>query len=248
VVCIVRDPTSGIVVGLILSLLIFSETIGHVHSELVMTDENGNPKYVSDREIIVKERELEIEIQRETHLKSLEDPSSSTKEAEIDVEARDNGEDGEEGEVPRVEYHESIKAVIYRISGQLTYINGFSHRTRLTMSFSDAEYYIISLRYVYFIDVDGLEVLLDIIEDLERLHKHVMISGVNISIVGIMSKSSWFRTLCEKKGRKQAVFKTYHDALKHIQERKERKARKEAEKKGEVVVPPKIVTKSVQSF
>jgi len=251
VVCIVRDPTSGIVVGMILSLLIFSDTVGRVHSELVMTDENGRPTYVSDKEIIVKEKELEVEIQRETHLKSLQDPSAvPPAEREVDVEVGEDGEGGDgSGDIPRVEYHEGIKTVIYRISGQLTYINGYSHRTRLTTSFSDAEFYIISLRYVYFIDVDGLEVLSEMIEDLERMHKHVLVSGVNLSIVGMLSKANWFRALAEKKGKKQIVFKTYHDALRFIQEKKARKARKEAKKNGEEPeAVPKVVTMNVQSF
>jgi len=202
------------------------------------------------KRLLGMKKKKEIKLQRDNHLKSLQDPSTvSNVEQEVDVEAGEDREDEEGGEIPRVEHYPGIKTVIYRVSGQLTYINGFSHRTRLTTSFADAEFYIISLRYVYFIDVDGLEVLLDMMEDLERMHKHVVVSGVNLSIVGMLSKANWFRTLAEKKGKKQVVFKTYHDALRFIREKQARKARKEAKKNGEEPeAEPKVVTMSVQSF
>jgi MFS superfamily sulfate permease-like transporter len=60
--------------------------------------------------------------------------------------------------VPRSEVHKGKNAAVYRISGQLTYINGFAHKRRLLM-FRSCDCIVISLRYLYYIDIDGLDAL-----------------------------------------------------------------------------------------
>ena len=46
-------------------------------------------------------------------------------------------------------------AVVYRITGQLTYVNVFTHRNRLVM-FSKCTTIVLSMKQLFYIDLDGV--------------------------------------------------------------------------------------------
>eukprot|EP01089_Gocevia_fonbrunei_P009795 TRINITY_DN2220_c0_g2_i1.p1 TRINITY_DN2220_c0_g2~~TRINITY_DN2220_c0_g2_i1.p1 ORF type:complete len:726 (-),score=188.56 TRINITY_DN2220_c0_g2_i1:37-2070(-) len=201
-ICIVEDPTMGIVVGVVLSMLMISDKVSNVHSEMVMTDEDGNARYVSDKQLEEREKDIISVHNREEHLKSLG----------LLVDQPNNDEEGRVGGT----YYGHVKTVVYKISGQLTYVNGSSHKSRLQMSFDYAKYIVISVRYVFFMDVDGIEALHEIISDLEARGKKVYITGLNRSISGILGRAAWFRDMQQRK----LVHPTYLHVL-EVLEKKE---------------------------
>jgi MFS superfamily sulfate permease-like transporter len=70
-ICVLAEPTSGIVVRMVLALLMFSDMTSRIHSELVMTDDDGSKKFVSDKEIQVGEVEKSKRERKKQHLKEL---------------------------------------------------------------------------------------------------------------------------------------------------------------------------------
>ncbi len=99
--------------------------------------------------------------------------------------------------------------LVYSIKGQLAYINGQAHLSHLEQGLTPCKNLVIRLRELYFIDLDGVEVLNEIIDIAERKGKGVYISGVNPLIYPMLSESRSFKQL-EKEGR---IFDRTTDAL-----------------------------------
>lgn len=79
--------------------------------------------------------------------------------------------------------------------------------------FRSCDAIIISLRYLYYIDIDGLDALHEVIEQLEREGKLVLLSGVNLGVSALISKAEWFLQMVSE----GKVFATYRDALASLQ-------------------------------
>jgi SulP family sulfate permease len=214
-ICVLKDPTYGIVVGMVLSLLLFSDELSHVHSELVMKDEEGNVRYVSHREVKFrdKRRKRRHGSPHESDVSDTEHSTDVTSTDEHDYPLGDSTSEllhstlEDSGEVPRIERH-GPSIVVYRIAGQLTYINGMSHKERLQF-FTDMDTIVISMRYLYFCDIDGLDYLGESLKELMHQGKKVLITGVNPSIAPLLNKRKWFRV----KRANGEVFPTYGHAL-----------------------------------
>jgi MFS superfamily sulfate permease-like transporter len=214
-ICVLKDPTYGIVVGMVLSLLLFSDELSHVHSELVMKDEEGNVRYVSHREVKFRDKRRKRR-HGSPHESDVSDTEHSTDVTSTDEHDHPLGDSTSEllhstledsGEVPRIERH-GPSIVVYRIAGQLTYINGMSHKERLQF-FTDMDTIVISMRYLYFCDIDGLDYLGESLKELMHQGKKVLITGVNPSIAPLLNKRKWFRV----KRANGEVFPTYGHAL-----------------------------------
>eukprot|EP01088_Endostelium_zonatum_P013479 TRINITY_DN2807_c0_g1_i1.p1 TRINITY_DN2807_c0_g1~~TRINITY_DN2807_c0_g1_i1.p1 ORF type:complete len:723 (+),score=176.57 TRINITY_DN2807_c0_g1_i1:77-2170(+) len=205
VICVIKDPTAGIVVGMVLALLIFADNVSNVHSEVIAMDDEGKKVYFGDRRVYEDGKIKEVKEQRRQHLASLQPPGG-------DINLEVEGET--DGDIQGGEKHPAEKAMVYRMSGQLTYINGFAHRSRL--SFIEEQNIIISLRYLYYLDPDGVEVLGEIFEDLERGGKEVYFTGVNPTIERMLLRAHWFEDLAEKRGAQRRIFKTYVDCLRFL--------------------------------
>ncbi len=114
------------------------------------------------------------------------------------------------------EYLKEIKkrgdTLVYSIKGQLLHLNTLSHLARFDSGLNGYKNIIIRLRELYFIDVDGVECVSEIIESCQKQNRSVVITGVNDFIEGLLKESSGFREL-EEKG---LVFKKTSDALKYF--------------------------------
>jgi len=148
-------------------------------------------RFVSDKEVQVSELEKSKRERKFKHLKELTSASAAGEEA-----------------LPRAEIYKGKNTVVYRISGQLTYINGLAHKRRLLM-FRSCHCIIISLRYLFYIDLDGLDALHEVIEELEREKKLILLSGVNLGVSALITKADWFLKMVSD----GKVFATYIDAL-----------------------------------
>lgn len=60
--------------------------------------------------------------------------------------------------------------IIYRFNGELTYINSLAHVERLKRL--NYENIVLSLKHTFYLDLDGLDALEEMIEDLETKGKH----------------------------------------------------------------------------
>jgi len=102
--------------------------------------------------------------------------------------------------------------IVYRFAGQLMYINAQAHRSAIAQLNGSSRLIILSLRNLYYIDIDGAETLAEIIDDIKSHKKEVAISGVNSFTSAVLHQRSWYKEL-EKQGR---VFETTTEALKKL--------------------------------
>lgn len=100
--------------------------------------------------------------------------------------------------------------LLYSMKGKLCYINGRAHITRFENIFRKYKYVILRLREIYFIDLDGVAALNEIIEIGHEHGQTIVITSVSPSTVEILEKAS---SSYQKLKRSNLVFKTTHDAL-----------------------------------
>lgn len=107
--------------------------------------------------------------------------------------------------------------LIYSIKGKLVYLNSQAHIARFENDLAKYEWVILRLREVYFVDVDGIDALDEIIELLERRGQKILIARVPDYIAVLLRKmSSKFNELEQK----ELVFKTTADALDYARSKK----------------------------
>ncbi len=97
---------------------------------------------------------------------------------------------------------------VYRFAGQLSYINATSHAETLE-KIAGVKTLILSFRNLFFVDVDGVEVLKEVIESLERKNQDLYVTGIPSSLKSHIKHVAWYKNL-EKNGK---VFESTSDAL-----------------------------------
>lgn len=119
----------------------------------------------------------------------------------------------------KIEKLERIKGdiLVYRIAGQLTYVNSQSH-IEMVRQLKHAKTVILSLRNLFYIDVDGLDSLGEIVEELQGRGKQVFISGVGEFISVQLQRTSWFKQLKKSEN----VFESTSEALQSLGYKKPR--------------------------
>lgn len=86
--------------------------------------------------------------------------------------------------------------LIYAIKGKLIYINGLAHINRFENDFNRYSVIILQLRDIYFIDLDGIDTLDEIIDIIQTNHQKIIITSVNPSIKhSLMTTSKKFNEL-----------------------------------------------------
>lgn len=105
-----------------------------------------------------------------------------------------------EGETLELLKTSNNDTLVYSIKGQLAYINCQSHISRFESKISRYKNIILRLREMYFIDLDGVDAIDELIDILVMQGKNVYITGVNPLIKQMLNESTWFKKL-EKEGR-----------------------------------------------
>ncbi len=100
--------------------------------------------------------------------------------------------------------------LIYSIKGHLTYVDSQAHISRFESELKGYEQVILRLRELYFVDLDGLDALEEIIGLIEAKGKKVLISGTNPLIHSMLRESKKFKSLEKSK----CVFAHTSEALK----------------------------------
>lgn len=93
---------------------------------------------------------------------------------------------------------ESDHILVYSIKGQLAYINSQSHLARFRAGLNGYRAVILRLRELYFIDLDGVDALAEIIDIIQAAGVKVAISGINDAIAGNVAAMPEFKELKEK--------------------------------------------------
>lgn len=102
--------------------------------------------------------------------------------------------------------------LVYRFAGQLTYVNSQSHMNTIIAMNGGAKFIVLSLRNLFFIDMDGSDALGEMIDILEAKGKKTFIAGVNGLVSDSLRKVKWFSDMHDK----DRVFESTQDALRTI--------------------------------
>eukprot|EP00744_Colponema_vietnamica_P001532 GILI01002527.1.p1 GENE.GILI01002527.1~~GILI01002527.1.p1 ORF type:complete len:606 (-),score=141.94 GILI01002527.1:215-2032(-) len=145
-ICILKDPTVGIVCGMMVSLLLFAESLSAGHREVVIRDEAGNA--IGEKGVSVPDDFL---------------PNQPA--------------DGQ--------------TVYYRIGGQLTHANAEKHAHAIE-SFAYATTIVISLRYVFHADLEGVLTLGEVVQKLQNQGKRVYLSTINPQVSTYLVNFPWY--------------------------------------------------------
>ncbi len=105
--------------------------------------------------------------------------------------------------------------VVYRFSGELTYVNGQGHLEALRSLPDITSNIVLGFRNLFYIDVDGLDIIEEVIETLESRGKTVSISSINQIAFPIIAKTKWYNKLQER----DLVFESSQEAVKLLHER-----------------------------
>lgn len=88
------------------------------------------------------------------------------------------------------EIKENADVVLYSIRGKLCYINSRAHVARFESELHKYKYVILRLREVYFIDLDGIEALDEIINLSEARGQQVLLTSVDPGVLSLLEQSS----------------------------------------------------------
>lgn len=100
--------------------------------------------------------------------------------------------------------------VVYRFAGQMTYVNAQAHIENIKNI--NAHTIILGFRNLFYLDIDGLDALAEIVEELTANGQKVYVTGVGSSIVPLIKKTSWYKELHKTDG----VFDSTSLALKSL--------------------------------
>ncbi len=102
---------------------------------------------------------------------------------------------------------------IYTIRGKLSYINSQAHVIRFETDLKEYKNIILNLREVYFIDIDGIDALDEIIEIARKQKKKILIAQANPLIENLLKKISHQYSTLEANN---LLFKNTTEALQYL--------------------------------
>lgn len=161
-ITVIQDPIVGILVGSVISLLIFVNHFSKAQSEIIIN---------KDKKMVAKIQTLKFN------------------------EMEKHGGD----------------VIVYRFAGQMNYINSQSHLENLS-KINGAHTLILNFRNLFYIDVDGLDSLKEIIDSMKEKGKKVIISSAGPFIIPVLEREDWF----EEMKRASMVFNSTTEALKTL--------------------------------
>ncbi len=110
---------------------------------------------------------------------------------------------------PKLEEHGDV--LVYRFAGLLTYVNSLSHIETIAQ-IKKPHTVILALRNLFFMDIDGVDALQEMIETLEERGIKVIITGASSALLPILSEQPFF----QKKKKEMAVFEGTAKALRSL--------------------------------
>ncbi len=111
------------------------------------------------------------------------------------------------------EIEENADVLLYSIRGKLCYINSRAHVSRFQVNLQTYKIVVLRLREVYFMDLDGVEALDEIVEMLEERGQEVLLTSLDPNIVGLLEQSSKSYQKLKAAGK---IFQKTNHALVHL--------------------------------
>jgi sulfate permease, SulP family len=188
--CIFTDTTTGMMIGAVIALLLVTDAVSVGHADISFLSKSGHAS--ADAPTI-----------------NQIDRTSSDLPNLIDHAIHPNHHN---------DAHESFDdTLVYRITGNLTYVNSLAHVARLErLSSTHYQHVILSLRFVHFIDLDGALALKQMAAILRQQQIEVLVSGASKMVRKQLQKHEFYQQLF----REGHVFKVYSDALNYLHLRK----------------------------
>lgn len=125
-----------------------------------------------------------------------------------DMEDTDGSKDGKGKEV-----EERDDVLLYSFRGRLCYFNSRAHVSRFETGLTQYAYIILRLREVYYVDLDGMEALNEIISIIESRGQKVILSSIDPNVLDALRSGIEGFDRLEKEG---MIFPKTEDALKHL--------------------------------
>lgn len=85
--------------------------------------------------------------------------------------------------------------IVYSIKGLLCYVNSEAHLNRFRSHLNGSKNIVLRLRSVYYMDIDGAEVINEIISLAESQGKNIFLTGINPVVAEMLRENSSFRRL-----------------------------------------------------
>jgi anti-anti-sigma regulatory factor len=101
--------------------------------------------------------------------------------------------------------------LVYRIVGSFSYVNCERHNRRLK-TFDNVPSIVISLRHMFYCDLDALDILEECCKELQHRGQTVVLSSISPRVLPLLEKSDIFNEM-QQKG---CVFKTTREALQFL--------------------------------
>lgn len=108
------------------------------------------------------------------------------------------------GEMERLQASEfdvdktNANTLIYRFVGELNYMNAEKHK-EFAHRINGEHHIVLNFKNLFYVDIDGLEAIDEIVHELENRGKEVYLSGIASQILPLFAKKTWF-TKIEAKG------------------------------------------------
>jgi SulP family sulfate permease len=109
---------------------------------------------------------------------------------------------------------------VYTIKGPLAYINAQAHSGHLGQTPANAKTVIIDIHHVDFIDADGIEALIDSIQQLQEKHHVIILTGVTLLTELFLEETKTYRSLKHN----GMVFPSLHDASAALHQTQDKKS------------------------
>ncbi len=87
--------------------------------------------------------------------------------------------------------------IVYRFAGELTYVNSKSH-VEMFPTLLPRKAVVLNFRHLFYIDLDGVEALDEIIEHLESKKQNIYLTGIRDQVALFIKEQSWYKHLVEK--------------------------------------------------
>lgn len=264
ILCFVFDPTTAIVIGAVAGLLRFAESVATGYSEVTLTRDYQTGQQLdleSFDSLHLKQVDEGIIISSWKKLLAMCGSHDAEQESRLAVKASLQSARAapvafaSTGPLTSASYQsladqtlaspESFEqdTVIYRIVGDLTYISALHHCQRLRR-LDSSKHLIISLRYCYYVDLDGMDALEETLSGLARTMpegplapilslgvdgaatevppspapRYILLAGIPAHgmVSSLLQKSAWFARDFLNPG---YVFHTNGDAAKFLREK-----------------------------
>lgn len=110
----------------------------------------------------------------------------------------------------------SADTIVYTFKGKLSYLNSQAHVIRFETDFKDYDCIILNMEDVYFIDIDGIDAIDEIINSMRKKGKTVLITAINPLIRNLLTSIS---KQCKKLEDAGFIFENVDEALAYLKDK-----------------------------